>query len=113
MKRGEIRWCTMLPPDKRRPVLILTRNTALSFLTNVTIAPVTSTVRNVPTQILLSPEDDGVPGLSAINLDNVQTVPKHTIGRLVTALASDRMRAVDEALCFALGADRTSDKRTN
>jgi mRNA interferase MazF len=113
MKRGEIRWCTMLSPDKRRPVLILTRNPALSFLNSVTVAPLTSTVRNIPTQILLSPGDDGVESLSAINLDNVQTVPKHTIEPFVTTLSPERMRSVDEALCFALGADRTPNKRTN
>jgi mRNA interferase MazF len=74
MKRGELRWCTLRLPDKRRPVLILTRTSALAVLTGITIAPVTLTIRTIPTYILLTPAKDGVPNPCAVNLDNVQTI---------------------------------------
>lgn len=106
MKRGEVRWYTFEPPDKRRPALILTRNSALSFLSGVTIAPITSTVRDIPTEVFLTPEDDGVPSPCAANLDNVQTVPKSKLGALITTLSADRMAEVERALAFALGMAR-------
>ena len=106
MNRGEVRWYTFEPPDKRRPVLILTRNSALSFLTGITIAPITSTVRDIPTEVFLTPEDDGVLAPSAANLDNVQTVPKHRLGALITTLSADRKAEVERALAFALGMAR-------
>lgn len=108
MKRGEVRWYTFELPDKRRPVLILTRNSALSFLSGVTVAPITSTVRDIPSEVFLSPEDDGVPSPCAVNLDNVQTVPKHKLGALITTLSPERMAEVERALAFALGMTRAS-----
>lgn len=108
MRRGEVRWYTFEPPDKRRPVLILTRSSALSFLSGVTIAPITSTVRDIPTEVFLTPEEDGVPSPCAANLDNVQTVPKHKLGALIATLSADRMAEVERALAFALGMTRPS-----
>jgi len=75
MNRGEIRWYTFRPPDKRRPVLILTRDSAIEVLTGITIAPLTSTIRNIPTEVLLSPDQDSVLREAAVNLDNMQTIP--------------------------------------
>lgn len=106
MKRGEIRWYSFAAPDKRRPVLILTRTSALRFLTGVTIAPITSTLRNIPSEVMLTPEDDAVLNVSAVSLDNVQTVQKRQIGAHLTTLSPLRMREVEQALCFALGMDR-------
>lgn len=106
MKRGEVRWYTFAAPDKRRPVLILTRTSALRYLTGITVAPITSTVCSIPSEVLLTPAEDGVPNLCAVNLDNVQTVQKGQIGALLTALSAVRMREVELALCFALGMDR-------
>ena len=57
MKRGEVRWYEFQPPDKRRPVLVLTRDSALAVLHDVTIAPITSTIRSIPSEILLGTED--------------------------------------------------------
>jgi len=105
MNRGEIRWCTFKPPDKRWPVLILTRDSALSRLTAVTVAPLTTTIRDIPTEVVLYPELDGVLESCAANLDNLQTVPKANIGARLTALPQEKMRTVEKALCFALGAD--------
>lgn len=106
MRRGEVRWYSFEPPDKRRPVLILTRDSALSFLSGVTVAPISSTVRDIPTEVFLTPEDDRVPSPCAANLDNVQTVPKQKLGALITTLSAERMVEVERALAFALGMTR-------
>ncbi len=101
MRRGEVRWYKFSHPDKRRPVLILTRDSALDFLSEVTIAPVTSTVRDIPSEIALG-EEDGMPRACAVNLDHIQTVSKGKIGALITTLSTDRMAQVRHALRFAL-----------
>jgi mRNA interferase MazF len=106
MKRGEVRWYTFAEPDKRRPVLVLTRTSALRFLTGITVAPITSTVRSIPSEVLLTPAEDGVLDACAVNLDNIQTVQKAQFGRLLTILSAQRMHEVEQALCFALGMDR-------
>ena len=105
MRRGEVRWCTLRAPDKRRPVVILTRNSASAFLTNVTVAPLTSTDREIPTQVLLTPAEDGVNSICAVSLDNIQTVPKQQIGALITTLSTQRLEEVEVAIAFALGMD--------
>jgi mRNA interferase MazF len=102
MNRGEVRWYTFQPPDKRRPVLILTRNSAIPYLTSVTVAPITSTIRNIPTEVFLSPEVDGVLNPCVVNLDNIQTIPKSKIGSLITHLLHARLEEVDQAISFAL-----------
>src|SRR5262245_33348842 len=102
MRRGEIRWYTFARPDKTRPVLILTRDSALEFLGEVTIAPITSTIRDIPSEVLLTP-DDGMPRSCAINLDHVQTVARGKLGALITTLGRQRLREVKGALDFALG----------
>jgi len=102
MKRGEIRWYKFPRPDKNRPVVILTRDSALEFLGEVTVAPITSTVRDIPTEVLLTKED-GLPRECAINLDHLQTVSKHRIGVLITTLSPEKLSEVKSALSFALG----------
>ena len=54
MKHGEIRWYKFVTPDKKRPVLILTRDSVLEYLGEITVAPITSTVRNIPSEVFLS-----------------------------------------------------------
>ncbi|HSH02010.1 MAG TPA: type II toxin-antitoxin system PemK/MazF family toxin [Anaerolineae bacterium] len=105
MKRGEIRWYTFKPPDKRRPVVILTRNSAIPVLTGITIAPLTTTIRDIPTEVLLTPEEDNVLQVSVVNLDNIQTVPKHKIDGLIATLSWGQMQAIERSICFALGID--------
>ena len=105
MKRGEIRWSTLRPPDKRRPVLVLTRTSAISVLTGITVAPITSTNRPIPTYVLLTPEEDGMPNVCSVNLDSIQTIQKAQVGELIGMLSPARLRQVEEALCFALGID--------
>ena len=104
MKRGDVRWYRFSRPDKRRPVVILTRESALAFLGEVTIAPVTSTIREIPSEVVLTAAD-GLPRDCAINLDHVQTVSRGRIGALITSLPPVRMREVRWALLFALGFD--------
>jgi mRNA interferase MazF len=104
MKWGEVRWYTFKEPDKRRPVLILTRNSAINFLNALTIAPITTTVRDIPSEVFLNRED-GLFTDCAIMLDNLQTVSKANVGELITRLSSERMAEVKRALVFALGFD--------
>ena len=101
MKRGEIRWYKFKSPDGKRPVLILTRTSILEYLGEVTIAPVTSTVRDIPSEVFLS-EDDGMKRDCAINFDHVQTVSKRKIGSLITTLSLGKLNEVQNAMMFAL-----------
>lgn len=102
MKRGEVRWYTFKAPDKRRPVLVLTRNTSIDVLNALTVAPITSTVRNVPSEVLLG-EDDGLLNVCVANFHSLQTVPKANLGRIITTLSAERLREVERAISFALG----------
>ena len=104
MNRGDVCWYTFKAPDKKRPVLILMRESAISVLNSVTIAPITSTIRSIPTELLLT-KQDGVPHTCAANFDNLQTVPKSNIGDRITRLTSRRMKEAAAAVSFALGFD--------
>jgi mRNA interferase MazF len=101
MKRGEIRWYKFKSPDKKRPVLILTRNSILEYLGEVTIAPITSTIRDIPSEVLLS-KSDRMPRDCVINFDHIQTVSKNKIGSLIAVLSTERLEEVREALLFSL-----------
>ena len=104
MNRGDVCWYTFKAPDKKRPVLVLTRNSAIAVLNSVTIAPITSTIRNIPTEVVLT-RDDGLPNTCAANFDNIQTVPKSNVGDRIARLTSRRMREAAAAVSFALGFD--------
>jgi mRNA interferase MazF len=101
MKRGEIRWYKFKAPDKKRPIVILTRNSILEYLGEVTIAPITSTVRDIPSEVFLS-QNDGMQRDCAINLDHIQTVSKRKIGSLITRLSREKLQQVRECILFAL-----------
>ena len=102
MTRGEVRWYTFARPDKRRPVLILTRDSVIPYLSEVTVAPVTTRVRNIPSEVVLG-RSDGMPRDCAVNLDHLQTIPKSKMGPLITTLSDRKLRSVMPALQFALG----------
>ncbi len=104
MRRGEIRWYRFGRPDKTRPVLILTRDSVIDVLGEVTVAPITSTARGIPSEVAVTSEN-GLHQDSVVNLDHVQTVPRGRIGALIAALPAHRMRDVQSALLFALGFD--------
>ena len=101
MKRGDVRWYKFEKPDKNRPVVILTRDSIIAHLGEVTVAPVTSTIRDIPSEVLLD-KQDGMPRECAINCDHLQTIAKEKIGPLLTTLSSSRMREVRAAIAFAI-----------
>jgi len=101
MKRGEIRWYKFAKPDKKRPVLILTRNSVLEYLGEVTIAPVTTTIRDIPSEVFLS-SSEGMPRDCAVNCDHLQTVSKGKVGSLISSLSTIKMAEVGGAVGFAL-----------
>jgi len=101
MKRGDIRWYKFAPPDKRRPILILTRNSVLEYLGEVTIAPISTTIRNIPSEVFLS-SAQGMPRDCAINCDHIQTVSKSRVGKLISSMSSHEMTQVGKAIAFAL-----------
>lgn len=104
MNRGDVCWYTFKAPDKKRPVLVLTRDSAIAVLNSVTIAPITSTIRNIPTEVILT-RDDGLPNTCAANFDNILTVPKSNVGNRIARLTARRMREAAAAVSFALGFD--------
>ena len=101
MKHGDIRWYKFMRPDKKRPVLILSRDSVLEYLGEVTVAPITSTVRNIPSEVFLSTAD-GMPRDCAVNCDHLQTVSKGKIGSLITSLPPSKMVDVGRSIRFAL-----------
>ena len=102
MRRGDVCWYSFQPPDKRRPVLILTRDSAIPILNSITIAPITSTIRGIPTEVELGVAD-GMPEACAANFDNIQTVAKQKIGNRIARLSSAKLGEAAGALSFALG----------
>ncbi len=100
--RGEVRLFRFAPPDKQRPVVVLTRDSIVDHLARVTVAPVTSTVRGVASEVALGTED-GLKGPCAINLHNIVTVPRQGLGRRVAQLSERRLDQVCAAIAFALG----------
>jgi len=103
--RGDVRLYNFAPPDKKRPVVVLTRTSALGYLSTVTVAPITSAIRGVPSEVVLN-EQDGMKSSCAINLHNVVTVSQDRLGKRVSQLGSLRMSQICAALRFSLGCDQ-------
>jgi len=101
MERGEIRWYKFKSPDKKRPVLILTRDSVLEYIGGVTVASITSTIRDIPSEVLLTLEDN-MRKDCAISCDHMQTVAKSKIGSLIATLSKDKLTQVSKAIWFAL-----------
>jgi mRNA interferase MazF len=102
--RGDVRLYQFAAPDKKRPVLVLTRNSAIRYLATVTVAPITLTIRGVPSEVVLS-EEDGMKGSCAVNLHNAITISQDRLGKRVAQLNSSKMNEVCSALRFSLGCD--------
>ena len=100
--RGDIWLYQFAPPDKTRPVVILTRASVIPFLDTVTVAPVTSTIRGLPSEVLVG-TDEGLKGPSAINLDHIQTVPKARLHQYIGRLDESKRSALCDSLSIALG----------
>ena len=105
--RGDVRLYNFAPPDKSRPVVVLTRNSAIAYLATVTVAPITSKIRGVPSEVLLN-EEDGMKAPCAVNLHNPVTVTQDKLGKRVAQLSSLRMHEICGALRFSLGCDFSS-----
>ncbi len=104
LERGDVHLVRFAEPDKQRPVIVLTRASSLDHLTKVTVAPITSTIRGTPAEIVLDVAD-GMKGPCVANLFNVSTVHRSSIGRRVATLSEQRMKEVCSALRFAMGCD--------
>lgn len=105
MNRGDVFWHKFKEPDKTRPVLIITRDEAIPELNAITVIPITTTIRDVDSQVILM-ESDGMREVSVLNIDGIQTIPKNKLGKFITHLSDERMREVFEAIRFAFGFDR-------
>jgi mRNA interferase MazF len=101
MRRGEIRWYKFRAPDKKRPILILSRDSVIDYLSEITVAPITSTIRDIPSEVFLS-KTDGMLTDCAVNLDHIQTIAKKRIGALITTIPVTKMNQVAGAVRFAL-----------
>ena len=100
--RGEVWTYEFRKPDKRRPVVVLSRPEAIAVLHTVMVAPVTSTIRGIPSEVVIGTAE-GLKRESAANLDHVQTVEQARLSRYVGQLGPEKMRAVCRALAVASG----------
>lgn len=102
--RGEVWWCE--PPDiGRRPVVILSRDAAIPRLRRALVAPCTTTLRGLPSEVVLEPGEDPVPRRSAVNLDSVESVPVSILVDRLGRLSDDRLRQICGALAVAVACD--------
>jgi mRNA interferase MazF len=102
VKRGEIWLYEFRPPDKRRPVLVLTRQEVIGLLSTIMVAPITSTIRGAPSEVVVGIEE-GLKARSAVNLDHVQTVEQARLVRFVGSVSAETMGRVCGALAIAAG----------
>jgi mRNA interferase MazF len=102
MLRGEVWWADLPAPAGRRPVVLLSRNEAYAVRELVTVAPITTRVRRIPTEVPLGPAE-GLPKPCVANLDTITTIPRRTLTRVVGPLPPDKLAAVERALMFSLG----------
>src|SRR5262252_1610908 len=101
MRRGEVWWAELPAPAGRRPVVLLSRNEAYAVRELVTVAPITTRVRRIPTEVELG-RRDGLPKRCVANLDTITTIPKRTLTAQIARLVPKKVAAVDAALRFAL-----------
>jgi len=101
VRRGEVWWADLRKPVGRRPVLLLSRDSAYRVRRSVTVASLTRTERRIPTEVALD-RSDGMPAHCVVNLDDIATIPRSLLGERITLLNADRMRAVAGAIRFAL-----------
>lgn len=103
-RRGEVWWCE--PPEiGRRPVVVLSRDVAISRLHRAVVGPCTTTIRGLPSEVVLEPSEDPVPRLSAINLDSVESVAIGLLVERLGRLSDERMRDVCAALRVAMACE--------
>ena len=101
MKRGEIWWAALPKPAGRRPVLLLSRDEAYQVRNLVTVAPITTRIRDIPVEVRLGPQD-GMPRACAVNLDTITTISKSWLVQQVSFLGAEKLHSVNEAVRVAL-----------
>ena len=101
MRRGEVWWAHLPPPSGRRPVVLLSREAAYRVRSAVTVAPVTTTIREIPVEVVLD-EGDGLPRRCVVNLDDVTTIPKDLLQTRLAVLSREKLLAIETAIRFAL-----------
>jgi len=102
MRRGEIWWADLPVPAGRRPVVLLSRNEAYAVRELVTVAPITTRVRRIPTEVPLGPAE-GLPKACVANLDTITTIPRRALTEPIGPLPPEKLTAMERALLFALG----------
>jgi len=102
MRRGEIWWAEMPKPAGRRPVVLLSRNEAYLVRELITIAPVTTRIRNIPVELPIG-KVEGLPHSRVANLDTITTIPKRCLKERIGLISSAKLKELDEAVKFALG----------
>ena len=107
LNRGEIWLYSFKHPDKQRPVLILSRREVIGLLSTVMVAPITSTIRKAPSEVIIGIEE-GLKHESAINLDHIQTVDKSRLHHFIGSVDNNKMKAVCASLAIATGCDKDS-----
>lgn len=103
--RGEVWWCELAGVG-RRPVVVLSRDVAIPRLRRAIVAPCTTTIRGLSSEVVLEPAQDPVPRRSAVNLDSVESVAVAVLVERIGRLADRRMREVCGALEVALDCGR-------
>ena len=101
MKRGEIWWASLPAPIGKRPVVLLSRDEAYAVRNAVTVAEVTRTIRGIPVEVPLGPED-GLPARCAANLDTIMTIRKELLTKRIALLRNEKIAAIQKAVKFAL-----------
>ena len=101
MERGEVWWADLPKPVGRRPVVILSRSRAIQVRDYVTVAEVTTTIRDIPVEVVLDRED-GLPRRCVVNFDVINTIPKKLLNERIVILTMAKMKAIESALKFAL-----------
>ena len=101
MRRGEVWWAELPLPVGRRPVVLLSRDSAYSVRTSVTVGVITRTVRDIPVEVPLD-KNDGMPQDCVVNLDDILTIPKARLIERITVLSPQKVVSVAVAIAFAL-----------
>jgi mRNA interferase MazF len=105
MRRGEIWWAELEPPAGRRPVLLLSRNEAYSVRSLITVTPVTTRIRGIPSEVSLGVAD-GLPQDCVANLDTITTIPKDCLRSRLAVLNAKKLKEIETAICFAMGIEQ-------
>jgi mRNA interferase MazF len=105
MKRGEIWWAELGTPAGRRPILLLSRDEAYAVRDLIIVAPVTTRIRHIPSEVPLGVED-GLPKPCVVNLDTTTTIARASLNDRLTILSAEKLKAVEIALHFTLGMER-------